>query len=186
MTEAVLEDAGIADDTVIVLVPDHYPYGLSPSAAWATVGDALSDLYGFKPETPWERDHNAALLWCGSLKELDTPIRVSGPVSSLDLLPTLSNLFGLDFDSRLLAGSDVFGGAERLVFWNDYSWLTEEGSYNAHSNTFTPAAGREVDKTYVERIHTEVRNRINLSWIIAEYNYSGQLFGEDPETGTQQ
>ena len=178
-----LEKAGILDDTVIVLVPDHYPYGLTPSAAWGNQGNPLEDLYGYLPKTPWERDHNAALLWCGSLEKLDEPIRVSGPVSSLDILPTLSNLFGLEYDSRLLAGSDVFGGAERLVFWNDYSWLTEEGSYDAHSNTFTPAAGKTVDTAYLDRIHAEVRNRINLSWIISEYDYYGQLFGPDPETG---
>ena len=77
----------------------------------------------------------------------------------------------------------MFGGAERLVFWNDYSWLTEEGSYDAHSNTFTPAAGKTVDTAYLDRVHAEVRNRINLSWIISEYDYYGQLFGPDPETG---
>ena len=33
------------------------------------------------------------------------------------------------------------------------------------------------------RIRAEVRNRINLSWVISEYDYYGQLFGEDPETG---
>ena len=181
-----LEKAGILDDTVIVLVPDHYPYGLTPSAAWGNQGNPLVDLYGFDPKTQWQRDHNAALLWCGSLEKLDEPIRVSGPVSSLDILPTLSNLFGLEYDSRMMAGSDVFGGAERLVFWNDYSWLTEEGSYDAKSNTFTPAAGKTVDAAYVERIHAEVRNRVNLSWIISEYDYYGQLFGEDPETGKKE
>ena len=178
-----LEKAGILDDTVIALVPDHYPYGLTPSAAWGNQGNPLVDLYGFNPTTQWARDHNAAILWCGSLEKLDEPIRVGGPVSSLDILPTLSNLFGLEYDSRLLAGSDVFGGAERLVFWNDYSWLTEEGSYDAHSNTFTPADGKTVDEAYIERIHAEVRNRINLSWTISEYDYYGQLFGPDPETG---
>ncbi len=181
-----LEEAGIADDTVVALVPDHYPYGLTPSAAWGNPGNPIEDLYGYKPEMPWERDHNAAILWCGSLEKLDAPIHISGPVSSLDILPTLSNLFGLEYDSRLFAGSDVFGGAERLVFWNDYSWLTEEGSYDAHSNTFTPAPGKDPDASYTERIHAEVRNRVNLSWIISEFDYYGQLFGEDPETGSRQ
>lgn len=178
-----LEKAGIADDTVIAMVPDHYPYGLSPSAAWGNYYDELAELYGYIPNTKQKRDHNAAIIWCGSLEKRDEPIRVSGPVSSLDILPTLSNLFGLEYDSRLLAGSDVFGGAERLVFWNDHSWITEEGSFDADTSTFTPAPGRETDQDYVTRIRAEVRNRINLSWVISEYDYYGQLFGEDPETG---
>ena len=178
-----LEEAGIADDTVIAMVPDHYPYGLSPSAAWGNYYDELAELYGYIPNTKQKRDHTAAIIWCGSLEKRDEPIRVGGPVSSLDILPTLSNLFGLEYDSRLLAGSDVFGGAERLVFWNDQSWITEEGSFDAGKNTFTPAPGRETDNDYVKRIRAEVRNRINLSWVISEYDYYGQLFGPDPETG---
>ena len=178
-----LEEAGVADDTVIAMVPDHYPYGLSPSAAWGNYYDELAELYGYIPDTKWKRDHNAAIIWCGSLETRDEPIRVSGPVSSLDILPTLSNLFGLEYDSRLLAGSDVFGGAERLVFWNNQSWITEEGSFDAGTSTFTPAPGRETDNDYVKRIRAEVLNRINLSWVISEYDYYGQLFGPDPETG---
>ena len=121
-------------------------------------------------------------IWCGALEKLDEPIRVSGPVSSLDILPTLSNLFGLDYDSRLLAGNDVFSGAERLVFWNDCSWVTEKGTYSAHGNVFTPAEGQETDKDYLERIHADVRNKINLSWTIEYCDYYRLLFGDDDYT----
>ncbi len=177
-----LEEAGIADDTVIALVPDHYPYGLSPGSAWGSGVDGITELFGYKPEQPWERDHNAAIIWCGALEKLDEPIRVSGPVSSLDILPTLSNLFGLDYDSRLLAGNDVLSDAERLVFWNDCSWVTEKGTYSAHGDVFTPAEGQETDKDYLERIHADVRNKINLSWTIEYCDYYRLLFGDDEFT----
>ena len=36
-----LEEAGIADDTVIVLSTDHYPYGLEPGATWNNDKDYL-------------------------------------------------------------------------------------------------------------------------------------------------
>ncbi len=39
-----LEAAGIADDTVIVLGTDHYPYGLEKSSAWGTDKDYLQEL----------------------------------------------------------------------------------------------------------------------------------------------
>ncbi len=175
-----LEDAGIADDTVVVIVPDHYPYGLSPASAWgSSSGNPIAELFGYLPDTPWKRDHNAAIIWCGALEKLEEPLRVSGPVSSLDILPTLSNLFGLEYDSRLLPGNDVFSDAERLVFWNDYSWVTEKGTYSAHGNVFTPAEGMEADKDYIERIHADVRNKINLSWTISYFDYYRMLFGDD-------
>ncbi len=172
-----LEDAGIADNTVIAMVPDHYPYGLSPSTAWGTTSDFLAELYGFKADTPWSRDHNAAIIWCGSLENLSEPIVVSGPVSSIDLLPTLSNLFGCEYDSRLLAGHDVFSDAEPLVFWNDYSWLTEKGTYLASENLFTPAVGEDTDDAYIQRVHADVRNKIALSLAVSEYDYYRLLFG---------
>lgn len=173
-----LEEAEIADDTVIVMVADHYPYGLSPSTAWGTTSDYLSELYGFKANSPWARDHNAAIIWCGSLEKLSEPITVSGPVSSIDLLPTLSNLFGCEFDSRLLAGRDVFSNTEPLVFWNDYSWLTEKGSYLASENLFTPTSEQQlVDEAYIQRIHADVRNKIALSLVVSDYDYYQLLFG---------
>ena len=174
-----LEDAGIADDTVIAMVPDHYPYGLGASAAWGNTGDYLAELYGYPADTPWKRDHNVAIIWCGELEKLDEPITVSGPVSSIDILPTLSNLFGLEYDSRLMAGNDVFSGAERLVFWNDFSWLTEKGCYRSQGSLFTPLNGAEVDQAYIDRIHADVRNKILLSTAISNYDYYGRLFGKD-------
>ncbi|MBO6016713.1 MAG: hypothetical protein J6P42_01645, partial [Oscillospiraceae bacterium] len=136
------------------------------------------ELYGFKANSPWARDHNAAIIWCGSLEKLSEPITVSAPVSSIDLLPTLSNLFGCEFDSRLLAGRDVFSDTEPLVFWNDYSWLTEKGAYLASENLFTPANGQQpVDETYIQRIHADVRNKIALSLVVSDYDYYRLLFG---------
>ena len=172
-----LEEAGIADDTVIAIVSDHYPYGLEPSAAWGVSRDYLAELYGYKADTNPRRDHNAAIIWSGSLEELDEPIVVSTPTSSLDILPTLSNLFGLEFDSRLLAGRDVFSEAEPLVFWNDYCWLTEKGYYDSHKRSFTPAEGQEADEAYVERINALVKNKKSLSSGIANNNYYTLLFG---------
>ena len=176
-----LDEAGIADDTVIALVSDHYPYGLEPSAAWGVSKNYLEELYGHPIDSNPRRDHNAAIIWSGCLEERE-PIVVSTPVSSLDILPTLSNLFGLAFDSRLLAGRDVFSEAEPLVFWNDYSWLTEKGYYDSHTRIFTPKEGEAADEAYVERIHALVKNKKSLSSGMANYNYYTLLFGEYPES----
>ena len=39
--------------------------------------------------------------------------------SSLDVLPTILNLFGVEFDSRLLMGKDIFSDSEPLVIFSD-------------------------------------------------------------------
>ena len=173
-----LEAAGIADDTVIALVPDHYPYGLLPSSAWGGQAGLLEELYGHPADTCQRRDHNAAIIWCGALED-DEPIHVTVPLSSIDMLPTLSNLFGVEFDSRLLAGRDALSEQAGLVFWNDGCWISDKGSYNSHERAFTPAEGESADETYVVATNAVVADRLNLSRIIENEDYYGFLFGKN-------
>ena len=164
-----LEEAGIADDTVIVIATDHYPYGLEPSSTWGNNKDYLSELYGEKCNSVFVRDHNALIIWSGCLEDKD--IVVDDPVFSLDILPTLSNLFGVDYDSRLLVGRDVFSEATPLVFWTDYSWKTDMGTYNASKGVFTPAEGVAVDDSYVEYISSVVKNKMTYSRSVNKNDY---------------
>lgn len=168
-----LEKAGIADDTVICLTADHYPYGLSASATFGNDEDYVSDLYGYPIRDDFDRDHNTLIIWSGCLENeyQDLVCEISEPTYSLDILPTLSNLFGVPFDSRLMIGRDVFSNLEPLVVWNDYSWISAKGRYNSANGKFTPAAGEtNVEQSYIERVNQEVANKIS---------FSGKLIAED-------
>lgn len=166
-----LEEAGIADDTVIVLAADHYPYGLNYNY--------ITELYGYKYENMLQRDHSRLIIWSGCLEDMD-PIVVDTPTSSLDILPTLSNLFGTEFDSRLMPGRDVFSDAPALVYNMLYDWKTEYGTYIASTNTFTPVSEDiVVPEGYVEQIKTIVRNRIRYSASVLSVNYMKFLFGKN-------
>ena len=168
-----LEEAGISDDTVIVLTADHYPYALEKSATWDNRQDYVSELYGYKPANNAERDHNALILWSGCLEGKN--IVVDTPTYSLDILPTLSNLFGVEYDSRLLVGRDVFSDAEPLVLWYDFTWKTEKGLYNPESGKFTPAEGVSVEEGYVDRIKALVQNKIHYSREVQQTDYFNYL-----------
>ncbi len=170
-----LEEAGKADDTVIVLTSDHYPYGLEDSTAWAVSGDCLADLYGYKADSNPARDHNALIIWCGSLEDGD-PIVVTDPVYSLDIVPTLSNLFGFDYDSRFFVGRDVLSKGKPLVIWQDHSWMTDRGYYDAVANTFIPNGDMEVSEAYIETIKRRVQNKFALSRAMHSYDILGKVF----------
>lgn len=172
-----LETKGIADDTVIVISTDHYPYGLENSETWGNDRDYLEELYGYAATDIFKRDHSALIIWSGCLEDREEPIIVDTPVYSLDILPTLSNLFGFDFDSRLLVGRDVFSEAEPLVLWTNYSWLTDKGSYDAATGKFVPANGVQVDDAYIKRIKSIVGNKINYSKSVISLDYYNVLFG---------
>lgn len=175
-----LEKAGIMNDTVICLTADHYPYGLEAGDTWGNDRNYLPELYGCDEDEldKFVQDQNAWILWSGCLEtdQASMAKEISEPVYSLDILPTLSNLFGVEYDSRLLAGRDVFSDEEPLVIWSDYSWKTEKASYNAVNGRVTWAAGAEASDEYLTAMKAKVKNKFNLSKITLNYDYWGKLF----------
>ena len=172
-----LEEAGIADDTLIVLSSDHYPYGLE-NGSFGNTEDFVSELYGYTYQNYAERDHSRLIMWSGVFEKMEEKIVIDAPTYSVDILPTLLNLFGVEFDSRLLAGRDVFSGVEALVCWTDYSWKTERGYYDSRKGKFTPDEGYEMpDDDYIKRIKSIVSYKINFSKTALNVDYYNKLFG---------
>ena len=166
-----LEEAGIADDTVIVISADHFPYGLDNEGGGY---ENLSNLYGYNVATNLQRDHSRLIIWSGCL-EKNKPVRIEEPTYSIDVLPTLLNLFGIDFDSRLLPGRDVFSDREALVFSLDYNWKTALGTYQ--NGRFTPKDNDSViPDGYVERIKNEVKNKITYMKGVVPNDYYRHVF----------
>lgn len=159
-----LEEAGQLENTVIVLTADHYPNGLTP--------EEMGELLGHTPEKNFEIYRNGCIIWKSGM----TPEVIDEPTSHLDLLPTLSNLFGLAFDSRLYMGRDVFSDAEPLVMFRNRSWITGEARYNSQTGKVESMNGGEVYDTYVDAIKTEVNNRFAVSTRILENDYWRILF----------
>lgn len=164
-----LEDAGIADDTVVVITTDHYPYGLAGSNTWGGE-DYLHELYGTWDMADFVQDSTSLIIWSGCLEDKD--IVVDDPTSVLDVLPTLLNLFGADYDSRLLPGRDVFSDSDPLVYWPvSYSWITDKASYNGRTGVYEVKEGAEVDEGYKDRMHAVVRNKMVYCRSVQDYNY---------------
>ncbi len=174
-----LEEKGILDDTVIVIGDDHYPFGLEQDPS-DTYRNALGDLYGYDYSNIFERDHNRLIIWSRILEDSD-PIIVDDPVYSLDIIPTLSNLFGTDYDSRLFVGRDVLSDDMPLILWPNYSWITDKAIYNASTGKCTPLEGYEDEVTdeYIKAVKTMVSNRFSFSRNVLDYDYFNVLFGSD-------
>jgi lipoteichoic acid synthase len=173
-----LETAGIEDNTVICISSDHFPYGLDSDANLGNM-PYLSELYGYSVKNYMQRDHSRLILWCGSLED-EEPIVVDTPTTSLDILPTLSNLFGTAFDSRLMPGRDVFSDAMPLAFNLNYDWKTEYGTYISSGGTFTPTDETvELPEDYVATVKKIVRNKIRYCSGVLETDYFRYLFEKD-------
>ena len=175
-----LEAAGIAGDTLIVMGADHYPYAMLTDDA-----DYYNELRGFEDtEKVTSRYRNALIMWSAAIEE---PIVVDTPCYSCDIVPTLCNLFGLEYDSRLYSGRDIFATNYEanqysncmplVVFANNKgqgnSWITAAGTYEASTGTFTPFEGvvLEDQADYVARVKRLVAAKLNYSKLIVQKNY---------------
>lgn len=161
-----LEADGKLDDTVIVLSADHYPYGLTT--------DQISEVMNIE-DSKFDVHKNNLVIWSSTMKE---PIDINKYGESLDILPTVLNLFGIDFDSRLLMGRDLLSNSDGLVIFNDRSWITDKGKYNASTKVFTPFNNEQVDEDYIESINTKVYNKFVISKNILETNYYKYVFNK--------
>lgn len=160
-----LEEAGKLEDTVIVISGDHYPYGLTL--------EEINELSTFERDDKFEKYRMPFLIWSGSMKE---PIKVEKIGSSLDVLPTVLNLFGAEFDSRLLIGRDILSDTEPLVIFSDRSFITDKGRYNAVTGEFIANEGTTVEEGYVDKINTIIYKKYQMSRLILENDYYKHIF----------
>ena len=161
-----LEKAGKLDDTVFVLSPDHWPY------YFKTYLDELEELAGDHIYDKFELHKNTLLIYNSAMKE---SVKVNKLASSIDVLPTLLNLMGVDYDSRLLMGKDILSNEDNVVIFSDYSWITKMGKYDGKD--FIPAnSGVEIDENYIDHINSLVKQKILVSSLIQKNNYYKNLF----------
>ena len=172
-----LEKAGIADKTLIAMAPDHIPYAdldvLEELAGKSFNTDSLENLDEEKIDIDVYR--NTWILWSASMEE---PVVIDKPCSQVDILPTLSNLLGLEYDSRMMSGTDVLSESDPIVVFFSNSWLTERGMYNRYTGEFEPAEGVEMSQkeqdVYVENVKYIVASRLKLAQLIIENDYYRQ------------
>ena len=160
-----LEKTGKLEDTVIVISGDHYPYGLTL--------DEINELSTYERDDTFEKYRMPLLIWSGSMEE---PIKVEKLGSSLDILPTVLNLFGVEFDSRLLMGRDILSDSDPLVIFSDRSFITDKGKYNAVTEKFIANDGIKIEDAYIKEINNIIYKKFEISRLILENDYYRKVF----------
>ena len=169
-----LEQAGVADKTCIVLTNDHYPYGLTE--------DEYNELAGQTLDTTFEKYRNSFICYVPGLSE---NIVVDEYCSTADILPTLLNLFGVDYDSRLLAGTDVLSSGLHVAVLSDKSFLTKAFRYDAGTETVIPAdENTTVSGKLAEAYRLYVDSRFQLSGNILNSDYYAHVFSKESSGGS--
>lgn len=155
-----LEESGKLDDTLIVIAPDHYPYGL-------TTKD-MNTVSKIDRTDKFENYHTSLIMYNPKIENKV----VDKVISGIDILPTIYNLFGIDYDSRLLMGSDIFSNTEHIVILSDRSFITSKGKYNSITGEFS---NPNVSKEYIDNINKIINEKFKMSSLILEKDYYKEL-----------
>lgn len=158
-----LDEKGMLENTLFVIAPDHIPYGYV---------DMCSELSGEDLENNLEWYHSSLIIWSASMEK---PVDVPKYCSNIDIFPTVANLMGLVYDSRLLAGQDILSDAEQFVIFPDRSWITGKGIYDSNTGEFTAFESEDVAEEYINEVSGIVEKKIQISADIVENDYYAAL-----------
>ena len=124
---------------------------------------------------------NNLIMW--NVQFEDEPVIVNKPCCSVDLLPTILNLLGMDYDSRMYAGRDIFSDEEGLVIFNDRSFVTDGVIYSRkekqtiwlkdENGAYVIPEDQQDD--YFKEIQQQVKDIYQFSAYILEENYSQDI-----------
>lgn len=155
-----LEEKNILDDTVIVLYGDHYPYGIK--------NHILNQYFDYDVNEKFEVDRTPFIIYNSEI----TPSTYEQYTTFMNIVPTMANLFNLDYDPRLYAGRDVFSETypNRVIF-ADGSWQDDVAFYNATTGNISYFGEKKYDNDYIINVNKEISDMIKMSNTAITTNY---------------
>ena len=160
-----LEQAGVADRTAIVIAGDHFPYGLKDSEYAELIGHDIDGFSKYK---------STLIFWVGGLEK---NIVVDEYCCNVDVLPTILNLWGFEYDSRLLAGTDAFSDGTHAAVLVDKSFLTDKVWFNASTGEIRyQVPESEIPEGYLENMNQLIATRFSISADILNSAYYNFVF----------
>jgi len=159
-----LEEAGKLEDTVIMLFADHYPYGLGD--------DDFASLAKYDITSNSDIDRTPFIIYNPTL----TPSKYEDYTTFVNILPTLANLFDLDYDPRLYAGTDLLSeDYSGIVVFADGSWRTSIAYYDATNGKINYTGEVTYTAEEINEINTKVKNEMQMDNLAIKSNYFAYL-----------
>lgn len=156
-----LENGGKLDDTIILMYADHHPLNLD----YDTI-----ETYSYMDRTSYRYliDHTPMIIYGGGI----TPNTYSDLMSTFDIVPTLANLCGIEFDPRFYMGNDYFApNKETMTVFANGDFLVDEGYYSNIEEVFYPFDNEDISQESLEYLKILAKNKTNVSSKILKNNY---------------
>lgn len=160
-----LKDNDLYDNTVIIAYADHYLYTLADKTILDKYKDTENNLIN---KTPF-------FIWSKGLKKAT----VKEVTSQINILPTVLNLLGIDFNPNHYTGEDALNKDYKgLAFFNDFSWY--DGKYYVVNGELIMGKTKNLD--IIEEKNNYVEYLIKKNDLILKYNYFKRIKKVELET----
>ena len=149
-----LKENNQLDNTVVILVSDHYLYTLEDKTLLDKYKETSNNLINHTPFVIWSN---------GQIKKTIKDVN-----SQLDILPTILNLFGIEYNVNNYIGRDIFSkDFDPLVFFPDGSWYN--GSTYVANGEYQ--SGKKISNEKLQKYNNIVKNKMNLNDAVLKSNY---------------
>ena len=149
-----LQEKMLLDDTVIVVFTDHYLYTLSDQTILDKYKETDNNLI----------NHTPFFIWSNNIEKT----KITEVTSQLNILPTLINLFGLEYHPNYYIGTDALdSNYNGYVFFSDYSWY--DGNVYVDGGIVTN--NKIIDPLSLEDKNYYINYIIRKNDLTLKYNY---------------
>ena len=149
-----LKERELFDKTTIVVLTDHYLYTLSDKTILNKYKNTSNNLI----------NHTPFFIYTNN-KDKRTIRTVT---SQLNVLPTVLNLFGIDYNPNYYIGQDALSNNyQKIVFFSDYSWY--DGNVYVDGGVVTN--NKYINQNTLEEKNYYVNYLIKKNDLTLKYNY---------------
>ncbi|MBQ6815213.1 MAG: sulfatase-like hydrolase/transferase [Lachnospiraceae bacterium] len=149
-----LKENGLYENTVIVAYADHYLYTLEDKTILDQYKVTENNLINHTPFFIWSSDVEPENKYVVTMQT--------------DILPTVLNLFGIEYNSNHYLGNDALAnGYKGYVFFSDYSWY--DGNIYVENGEVT--YGGTANQEYIDMMSEKIGSVIRKNDLTLRYNY---------------
>ncbi len=149
-----LKERELFDKTTIVVLTDHYLYTLSDKSILDKYKNTSNNLI----------NHTPFFIYTNN-KDRKT---IKTVTSQLNVLPTVLNLFGIDYNPNYYIGQDALNNNyQKIVFFSDYSWY--DGNVYVDGGIVTN--NKYINQNTLEEKNYYVNYLIKKNDLTLKYNY---------------
>ena len=149
-----LIEKNLIDNTVIILFSDHYIYTLENKSILEKYKDTENNLINHTPFIIYDNGN--------------TKLTYNSANSQLDILPTILNLFGIEYYPNNYIGRDILDeNYEPLVFFSDGSWYNGKTYVSNGEYEF----GKKINNSEIEKYNTIVKRKMLLNDAVIKSDY---------------